>query len=259
MLQQLLLLLLVGNTLASHFYGTMMTYYPKETQVDGSVTVVVRFKTAYDSCQYSNSWICSGNCGSENVTAHEIQNVTNENWCQKEEIMTRVLPNNTGFTLRFSGGNWINNIRNGVVLWGAVTQVELRNRSDTGKANTSPQTTILPSVRVPSNCPRDYSLLAFDPDGDEVKCRYGNSPEECANCNTPSVLTLSPDCTLSFSPTSTSNEGPYAVQLVLEDFPKQNISLTQTNGSQELKTTNQVISKIPLQFVLRDYFWARKP
>ncbi|KAF6721614.1 hypothetical protein FQA47_022663, partial [Oryzias melastigma] len=192
MLLPVLLLVLVGHTLASHFYGTVMTYYPKETQVDGSITVVVRFKMSYHSCLNLDSWICSGNCGNKNVTLHQIQTVSNENWCQEEGIMTRVLPNNTEFSLRFSGGDWIKDIINNVVSWSAVTQVELRNRSDTGKANISPQTTNLPSLRVPSNCPRDYNLLAFDPDGDEVKCRYGNSSEECANCNTSSVLTLSP-------------------------------------------------------------------
>ncbi|KAG8006035.1 hypothetical protein GBF38_005155 [Nibea albiflora] len=58
-------------------------------------------------------------------------------------------------------------------------------------------------------------------------------------------------CTLSFSPTNSSNEGPYAVQLVMEDFPRQQITLFQTNGSQVVKTVNDAIGKIPIQFVLR--------
>ncbi|XP_015237641.1 PREDICTED: cell wall protein DAN4-like [Cyprinodon variegatus] len=37
----------------------------------------------------------------------------------------------------------------------------------------------------------------------------------------------------------------------MEDFPTQNINLTQTDGSQEMKTTSDAISKIPLQFVLK--------
>lgn len=48
------------------------------------------------------------------------------------------------------------------------------------------------SLRVPSNCQRDFNLLAFDPDGDEVKCRYGNTLlSECNPCTPPSVLSLS--------------------------------------------------------------------
>ncbi|XP_041840329.1 uncharacterized protein LOC121639237 [Melanotaenia boesemani] len=164
--------------------------------------------------------------------------------------MTRLVSSNAPFLLVLDGGDWISNI-NGIVSWKAVTYVELRNRSDTGKANTSPQTTIMPAVRVPSNCQRDFNLLAFDPDGDEVKCRNGNgSLSECNPCTPPSVISLSPSCTLSFSPTNSSNEGPYAVQLVMEDFPRQTISLTQTCGSLVVKTTNDAISKIPIQFVL---------
>ncbi|XP_017165822.1 uncharacterized protein LOC108167175 [Poecilia reticulata] len=55
-------------------------------------------------------------------------------------------------------------------------------------------------------------------------------------------------CTLSFRATSRSNEGWYAVQMVMEDFPRQSISLTHTNGSKEVKTTNTPISMIPIQF-----------
>ncbi|KAI3375621.1 hypothetical protein L3Q82_003933 [Scortum barcoo] len=105
--------------------------------------------------------------------------------------------------------------------------------------------------KVPSNCQRDFNLLVFDPDGDEVKCRYGNSTlSECSTCTPPSVLSLSPSCTLSFSPTASSNEGSYVVQLVMEDFPSQTITLTQTNGLTEVKTTSDAISKIPVQFAV---------
>lgn len=53
----------------------------------------------------------------------------------------------TNFHHRLEGGYWINSVRNGIRSWRAVTLVELRNRSDTGQANRSPQTTILPAVR----------------------------------------------------------------------------------------------------------------
>ncbi|XP_047242582.1 uncharacterized protein LOC124881114 [Girardinichthys multiradiatus] len=253
LLSVLLLLLLVSGSQGSHFLGTMMTYYPKETNADGSVSVILRYKVNYDNWSPLESWVCGGNCGNETQTLAltKVEEVTGE-WCQSEGIITRLLPNNTGFETVFAGGNWINNIQNGVSSWRAVTDVELRNRSDIGKPNTSPQTTILPALRVPSNCPRNIDLLAFDPDGDTVKCRYGNtSDSECNPCTPPSVLSLSPSCSLSFSPTNSSTELPYAVQLVMEDFPTQSITLTQTNGLQEVKTTSDAISKIPLQFVLK--------
>lgn len=45
-----------------------------------------------------------------------------------------------------AGGNWINN-KNGIGNWKAITQVDLRTRSDTAQPNKSPQTTILPALR----------------------------------------------------------------------------------------------------------------
>ncbi|XP_035984922.1 uncharacterized protein LOC118558493 [Fundulus heteroclitus] len=152
----------------------------------------------------------------------------------------------------FSGGAWLTNL-NGIGSWRAVADVELRRRSDTNKPNSSPQTTIFPALRVPSNCYRQINLLAFDPDDDEVKCRYADlSLTECASpCTPPPVLSLSSTCTLSFSGTSSSNQGWYVVQMVMEDFPRQSITLTHTNGSRVWKTASDAISKIPIQFAFQ--------
>ncbi|XP_060924512.1 uncharacterized protein LOC132998782 [Limanda limanda] len=41
-------------------------------------------------------------------------------------------------------------------------------------------------MRVPQNCPRTYKLTSFDPDGDKVRCRYGNiRGKECNSCSLP--------------------------------------------------------------------------
>lgn len=47
------------------------------------------------------------------------------------------------------------------------------------------------SCSIPQNCPRTYNLLAFDPDGDRVRCRYGNQLHtECTACRRHSGFTL---------------------------------------------------------------------
>ncbi|KAK5875542.1 hypothetical protein CesoFtcFv8_026614 [Champsocephalus esox] len=245
----LLLLLLVCGAQSTHFYGTVMTYYPKNTNADGSLTVVLRYKLSFHDCSSRDLWQCpSLNCGTQtSLVLNVVDQESSGEWCQREGIMTRRVPINSQFQLELTGIAWINN-NNGIMFWRAVTGVELRNRSDIGQANTSPQTTILPALRVPSNCWRDFHLLDFDPDGDEVRCRYANSSlSECIDCTTPSVLSLSESCILSFSPTSSANEGPYIVQMVMEDFPRQTISLTQNGGL----TVNSAISKIPVQFAVR--------
>ncbi|XP_078109729.1 uncharacterized protein LOC144520016 isoform X2 [Sander vitreus] len=201
-----LLLLLVCSAQASHFFGTVMTYYPKNTYANGSVMAVLRYKLNFHTC-LGTLWACSsGDCGSQiSLVLNTVDQESSGEWCQTEGIMTRQVPSNAQFQLL-----------------------------------------------VPSNCQRDFNLLAFDPDGDEVRCRYGYATQfECATCTPPSVLNLSSSCTLSFSPTLSSNEGAYVVQLVMEDFPRQTITLTQTNGAQTIITTNNSISKIPVQFALR--------
>ncbi|XP_034005564.1 uncharacterized protein LOC117497671 [Trematomus bernacchii] len=249
MFVSLLLLLLVCSAQSSHFYGTVMTYYPKNTNADGSLTVVLRYKLSFHLCSTNDSWDCSSqNCGTQTSLVLNVVDQESSEWCQREGIMTRRVPSYSQFQLELTGNAWINN-KNSISSWRAVTGVELRNRSDIGQANTSPQTTILPVLRVPSNCRRDFHLLDFDPDGDEVRCRYANfSLSECSQCTTPSVLSLLESCILSFSPTSSVNEGSYIVQMVMEDFPRQTISLTQNGGG---LTVNSAISKIPVQFVVR--------
>ncbi|XP_072232276.1 uncharacterized protein [Leuresthes tenuis] len=257
MLLPALLLLLVSCTQASHFYGTVMTYYPKDTFANGSVTVVLRYKLNFHSCSHSDTWSCSGNCGALiQSSLDKVDEESNGEWCHNEGLLTRLVPSNAPFQLLLDGNAWISNVQN-INNWKAVTEVELRNRSDTGKANTSPLTTILPAVRVPSNCGRIFFLLAFDPDGDEVKCRFATG-SECQTCTQPSVLNLfhaisasASFCLLLFNSTSSSNEGSYVVQMVMEDFPRQNITLTHTNGSQVTRTTSDAISKIPIQFAVK--------
>ncbi|KAM4564711.1 uncharacterized protein V3H82_013787 [Fundulus diaphanus] len=251
LLSVLLLLMVVRGSQASHYRGTVVTYYPKETS-DGSVTVILRFKYNFNICQDA-SFSCTGNCGTESLIRSNtnFEQVTGS-WCQSERITSRSLPNNSAFQLVYDSANWIGN-ENGIGSWRAVAVVELRIRSDTNKPNSSPQTTIIPTLRVPSNCPGKINLLAFDPDGDEVKCRYADlSLTECDSpCTPPPFLSLSSTCTLSFRAKPSSNEGSYAVQMVMEDFPRQKITMTHTDGSNVEKTTRDRISMIPIQFAFQ--------
>ncbi|XP_026225147.1 uncharacterized protein LOC113168344 [Anabas testudineus] len=247
----LLLLLLLRGSQANHYYGTVMTFTPKDTRDDGSVEVVCRYKLSFRSCTDGDQWSCaSGKCGTQILELNIVDEQAGE-WCQREGVMTREVSGTTQFQLTLSGGDWISGIKNGVSNWLAVTHVDLRIRSDTGQPNQSPQTTILPALRVPSNCQRDFNFLAFDPDGDEVRCRYGDSAaQECNPCSPPSVLMISPTCTLSFLTTSSSNEGPYAVQLEMEDFATQTIVLEQSDGVKTTRTGSDALSKIPIRFAL---------
>ncbi|RVE60756.1 hypothetical protein OJAV_G00183860 [Oryzias javanicus] len=254
MLGLLLLLSLVSAVTPDYFMGTVVTHHPVRTDADGSVTVLLRSKMNFQACR-DVGWRCSdGDCGAEHVEVNPASVLGGEEGCQTEAVSTRTLPSNAPFQLQLDAGEWISQAKNGVRAARALTLVDLRTRSDTRGPNVSPQTTFLPAVRVPSNCHRDLKLLAFDPDGDEVRCRYAAAPE-CVDCTPPSVLSLSSSCTLSVGPASAGAEGPYVVQLMMEDFPRQNVTLTHTDGSQEVKTSKHAISKVPVQFVL----WVDPP
>ncbi|MEQ2255287.1 hypothetical protein ILYODFUR_012354 [Ilyodon furcidens] len=232
------LLLLVGHAKAG-YNGAVFTYSTKDVQ-GKSFSVMHRYKLSYSSYE-ELELRCTG-CSNTEESRGE--------WCLGEFASKWKNMNCGSYDDGMNTGNWIHN-RNGISTSLAQMFVEVRNRSDINKPNSSPQTRVLPVVRVPSNCPRNISLLTFDPDGDEVKCRYASSSSECDTCTPPSVFSLSSFCTLSFSPTDSSSEGPYAVQLMMEDFPRETITLTQNNGSISLRNTSSAISKIPVQFVFK--------
>ncbi|XP_035984928.1 mucin-5AC-like [Fundulus heteroclitus] len=239
-----LVLLLVSGA-QTGFYGVVYTYSFLDLQESGYF-VINNEKLSFSSCEEYDLFVCSGNCSGQPVfTIDESRG----EWCQKEFLFALPNASLTTFYTPAVYSNWTEN-RNGIELSAAEVRIELRNRSDIHKPNSSPRTNILPLVRVPSNCQRNINLLVSDPDGDEVRCRYA-AGLECHTCTPPSVLTVSPACTLSFSPTNSSAEGPYAVQLTVEDFPRQSIILTNGSNSQEVITTSNSLSKIPVQFVFR--------
>ncbi|XP_023201468.1 uncharacterized protein LOC111610783 isoform X2 [Xiphophorus maculatus] len=242
-LSVLLVMMMMVSWTEAGYSGAVFTYTSKDVQ-ENSVTAVLRFKFGYSSCGELESWFCSG-------CSNKIDESSGE-WCLREYTWwgSRI------FYDSYYGWNsylyWINN-RNGVSSGDAGMFVDERKRSDINRPNSSPQTSILPVMRVPSNCPRNINLLTFDPDGDHVQCRNGSNPSnyECYTCTPPSVLSLSSSCSLSFSPTSSSDEGLYAVQLMMEDFPSQTINMTYYDGSTVSISPSSSMGRIPVQFVFK--------
>nr|XP_033934665.1 uncharacterized protein LOC117442807 [Pseudochaenichthys georgianus] len=91
-------------------------------------------------------------------------------------------------------------------------------------------------ARVPQNCPRTYKLMSFDPDGDTVRCRYGDIRNiECSGCNQPSGFVLDQgSCSLHYR-NAIANPSVFGFELVVEDFPQRPISLSYTDGTQSYK------------------------
>ncbi|XP_070699101.1 uncharacterized protein [Pempheris klunzingeri] len=265
-----LLLLLVSGASASHYFGGTMTFSYKGRNPDGTFRVELRNRETFEQCSdssfYSHYWHCSsGNCGYNSRTqSGELDRSTNapqsnNQWCESEIVSTRILPSNRPFQMRERNCCWIPT-RNTIHWWDLETSVDLGTRSDTGEPNKSPDVAILPFLRVPQNCPRTYNLSSFDPDGDRVRCRYGNFGSAGFHLDQDS-------CTLHYRSAS-ADPRVFAFELVVEDFPQRPITLAYTDGSSRAAlpaTSTQApstttppyitnplyvtpLSKLPLQF-----------
>ncbi|XP_039591226.1 uncharacterized protein LOC120514751 isoform X2 [Polypterus senegalus] len=231
--------------LASHMQGGIMTFTPKGRNRDGTYRVDFRYKESFRSnCHQEFYWGCnSGNCGyTRELQYGQIDSSPlGDTWCQAEGFMSKSVPSDKPFDLRETSCCWVYNT-NWTPSWILSTHVDLGVRSDTRNPNRSPVTTLPPRLRVPQNCPTTYSLLAHDPDGDLVKCRYGQSyNSECYTCAQQAGFGLNEiSCELSYYGTQT---GVYIFELVMEDFPQQYIQLQYSDGSS--------VGKAPLYLVRR--------
>ncbi|XP_053305236.1 uncharacterized protein LOC128467590 [Spea bombifrons] len=217
----------------SHMQGGLMTFRARERNYDGTFVVEFKYKAAFiDRYGYEFYWYCSGwDCGYDVYRWHgAVPTSVSNAWYQTEGYIIRHLHNDKPFQLTESSCCWVYNSV-GASGWNLVTGVDLGTRSDTFKPNNSPVTNIIPVIRVPNNCQSYINLLAFDPDGDIVRCRYGQYwAGECSNCNQPPKIYLD-EARCSLSIPSAMPTGTYVLELVLEDFPRNNIYLRYNDGS----------------------------
>ncbi|XP_029108153.1 ZP domain-containing protein-like [Scleropages formosus] len=268
MMHMSVFLLLVSSASASHYYGGFLTFTPKGLNPDGSLTVEILYREAYRICFPYQTWYCySGNCGitTRSVTG-QIASYSGPSysWCQLETILIKNVPTDSPFEMREASCCWIYAPNNNG-QWNLFAHIDLGTRSDTRKPNSSPVTTIPPFIRVLQNCPQTINILAHDPDGDHVRCRYGTVQNmECGTCyNDPDFYLDENLCTLKYNKSNII--GPHIFELVLEDYPTRPITVSHMNGmsltkypfhtssngsSSPTTTAPDPLSKIPLQFVV---------
>lgn len=151
--------------------------------------------------------------------------------------------------LRYSSSAWILFVIPGSSSYALTTMIDLGIRSDNGKINSSPVTSMAPIVTVRPGMQQTIRIPLSDADQDVIKCRWANSSatfgstliNECAGAclNIPgATITSSSDltnnCTIGF----TANlAGYYVAAIQIEDFMP-----SATNGTP--------LSSVPLQFVI---------
>ena len=61
--------------------------------------------------------------------------------------------------------------------WLVSAKIDLTQRSDNGRINSSPVSRSPAIVRFQEGCPKSLRIAVEDPDGDVVKCRWASSSE----------------------------------------------------------------------------------
>ncbi|XP_044057024.1 uncharacterized protein LOC122878364 [Siniperca chuatsi] len=225
----LLLFALSGIASTVSFYGGSISFMPPQKMTDGTFKVTFHQReNGRSNCQDQSSYTCeTGVCTSFDklrVLQTDQDGTGQGRWCQSEgHTAATILTNKTSFSLRDSGCCWVSNVK-GKTNWTAHAELDLGTRSDSYSLNSCPVTTTVSSLRVPQNCFSRFRLLAHDPDGDDVSCRF------TSDAAVPSNFTLD-ETTCTLTSTGQVGVGVHVFEIALEDFPTKNITLTYADGT----------------------------
>ena len=157
---------------------------------------------------------CSGTISGLSYTCTDYS--YQENWSFGSNQVTYDFSRYGSATIRIgtAGCCWIAPYHAG---WYVATTFSLAYRYDIGGINSSPRAITSPVVRLQSGCTTTIALAVNDPDGDEVRCRWGANSYECGGvCNEfPEAVLNSHSCTITVYARST---GFRIAALMLEDF-----------------------------------------
>ncbi|XP_034534932.1 uncharacterized protein LOC117809478 [Notolabrus celidotus] len=247
----LLLFALQGAVSSANFYGDSFSLMPPEKQEDGTFQMTFYHRlNAKGVCEEQASFECDGaSCSFQKSKAVEPkgEDIQQDSWCQSEtHTMANISTTQKSFSLRASGCCWPANLE-AKTTWKSLAELDLGTRSDTQGLNSCPVSTTVSSLRVPQNCFTSFRLLAHDPDGDTVRCGFTKEAV------VPAGFTLDETtCTLKSS--GQVGVGVHVFELMLEDFPSKNITLTYADGSTVFQDVNNKdrspLCKVKLQFAM---------
>ncbi|XP_059202401.1 uncharacterized protein LOC131981894 [Centropristis striata] len=256
----LLLLAQLGTPAALSFYGDSISVTHPQKRTDGTFKVTFHHRqNGRSSCGDQTSFSCEGDvCTSldESAVLQTDGDTTGQDrWCFRTVDINGILSispvggaNMQNFNSRGadwgSGCCWASNVE-GETDWRSQVDLDLGRRSDSHGINSCPVTTTVSSLRVPQNCFSTVHLLAHDPDGDHVRCRFYNT--------TPANFTMDEaSCTLAAA--GQVAVGVHVLELTLEDFPSKNVTLTYADGTSVLREASDMnapsLCKVKLQFSL---------
>ncbi|XP_051919860.1 uncharacterized protein LOC127599722 isoform X1 [Hippocampus zosterae] len=246
----LMLLAVLRLTSTEDFHGDNISFIKPHKDPDGNIQVAFHHRqNGRNNCVHSAPFTCE-ECKSfvQSIVMQTDQDNTGQGrWCQSGRLtQANVLPNVSHISLSNKGCCWATN-NDMKTNWTDYAHMDLRTRSDTEALNNCPVTTTVSSLRVHQNCFSNIHLLAYDPDGDHVKCHL---PADAAVHKN---ITLNEN-TCALEKTGHVSEGVYVFEVMLQDFPTKRISLSNGNGTLKYWETSDEnaspLCKLKLQFLL---------
>ncbi|XP_008295628.1 deleted in malignant brain tumors 1 protein-like [Stegastes partitus] len=249
----LLLLLSLGVASTATFYGDSLSFMPPQRNNDGTYKVTFYHRqNSKGSCKNESTFTCGDgvctNFDKSSVLPTDQENAAQPRWCQSEGRTTAtVSTTKTSLSLSRSGCCWESNVAGDTVGWTSGAELDLGTRSDTQSINSCPVTTTVSSLRVPQNCLSKIRLLAYDPDGDKVKCSYASNATQA-----PGITLDEAACTL--TRTGNVTTGVHLFALMLEDVTTKNVTVTYADKTTAYRDTSNTglppLCKVKLQFSL---------
>ncbi|CAF92912.1 unnamed protein product, partial [Tetraodon nigroviridis] len=243
----LLLLLALCVTSDANFYGNSITITAPKRNKNGTLTLSVHHRqNGRKVCGDPAELKCEGGaCSSlrrSGPARSGADDTARGRWCQSESITTATIPTTkSSVALRSSGCCWLANME-GKTAWTSVAELDLGVRSDRLEFNRCPVTATVAWLRVPQDCFWSVPLLAHDPDGDHVKCSFA------ADAAVPLNVSLD-EATCTLTRTGQVEAGVHVFELMLEDFPATNITLSYADGTRERRDLSSApLCRVKLQF-----------
>ncbi|KAL3883750.1 hypothetical protein ACJMK2_029984 [Sinanodonta woodiana] len=229
----LVCLILLPICRSTHFRGAIFMWKPTGNHMEIEIDFRISWRRSDTFCDEStiasrryllnrNSFlVCHKNCMGlmDYLTFYCTDFSSEDDWTSGKRSFRYTFPSNhINFEFGFSGGNWISLVTGVDKRWSFSVRVDLANRSDKRRANSSPRTDMFPLVRLAYGCNHTITIPVYDVDGDQVRCRWAIGSTECADvCKAfPNSVLHEDDCTITYS--AVDKIGYYAVAIQMEDF-----------------------------------------
>ena len=237
---------LVTNVNTSHFYGVQLAVDLVQNTSEGNVTVNFHWREIWNATTPLSTISPVRTCATGSIcpsgpspltmsagTANCQQIVTSASGVSYDSrtgvdtstyFPSGSIPLTTQYySMAFSSNAW-GLIQNTVANFGAQIDVLISRRVDTLMFDSSARSAIAPIVTIRPACGGyGFQIPTYDPDGDTVQCRWGNTTLECQSvCNNsynfPIPFILSTGCYLTYIGGLPASKIYYPIAVMLDDY-----------------------------------------